>query len=75
MSDTTMISTGTFKVEDFVSVDHGTNNITLTIFKHGPLWRPVANHYVELSADQATELGKELIRRADLMVDISDVPF
>lgn len=64
----TIITIRTFEVRDFVSVDHGTKAVTLTIFRGqvqagSPGW----SNEIELSPEQAEELGNELIRRAAMV--------
>jgi len=61
----TTISVRKFEVEDFVSIDHGKEAVSLTIFQGKvqagtPGW---ANG-MEFSPDQAEAVGKELISRA-----------
>jgi hypothetical protein len=57
-----------FEVEDFVMVDHGAEEVTLTLF-HGRV--EVGTHgwanEMHLSPDQAEAIGKELINRAKLV--------
>lgn len=56
------------EVEDFVSVDHGAGEITLTLF-HGQVevGTPGWANQMHFSPDQAEALGKELINRAKIM--------
>lgn len=62
----TNISIRTLTVEDFVSIDHGKEAVSLTIF-HGKIeiGTPGWANQIELSPDQATAVGKELISRAE----------
>ena len=54
-----------FEVQDFVSVDHGTENVTLTIFKGDmEVGTPGWAKEIQLSPNQADELAHELLTRA-----------
>lgn len=64
MSNNTIISIKKYEVEDFFSVDHGTEHISLTVF-WGKASDPGWVHTTELSPEQAEALGKELISRAE----------
>jgi hypothetical protein len=65
MSSTSIVIRS-FTVEDFVSVDHGSGAVSLTLFQGklqigSPGWATT----MELDPDQAEAIGKELINRAD----------
>lgn len=57
-----------FEVQDFVSIDHGTKAITLTLF-HGQIrtGEPGWSEEMEFDPDQAEAIGKELINRAQMV--------
>lgn len=62
----TNISVRKFEVEDFVSIDHGKEAVSLTIFKGKvQVGTPGWADEIVLSPDQAEEIGKELINRAE----------
>lgn len=63
---TTNISVRKFEVEDFISIDHGKEAVSLTIFQGKvQVGTPGWANEIALSPDQAEEIGKELINRAE----------
>jgi len=64
----TNINIKKFEVEDFVSVDHGKESVSLTIFQGKiQVGTPGWANSLEFSPDQAETLGKELINRANMV--------
>lgn len=63
---TTNISVRKFEVEDFISIDHGKEAVSLTIFQGKvQVGTPGWANEIALSPDQAEAIGKELINRAE----------
>ena len=60
MSNTTIITIQEIQIRDFVSIEHGMDYITLTFNK----WR-IGQTEILLTPDQARQIAKELLRRAD----------
>jgi len=65
MSDATNISLRKFTVEDFLSFDHGTDVVAMSVWR-GRIEHGLAS-VVELTPDQADEVAEELRRRAQLV--------
>jgi hypothetical protein len=62
---TTNISVRKFEVEDFISIDHGKEAVSLTIFQGKvQVGTPGWANEIALSPDQAEAVGNELINRA-----------
>lgn len=70
MSNNSIITIRKFEVEDFISIDHGTKAVTLTIFRGNDVSHvgaPGRIDTIELPPDQAEALGKELINRSKMV--------
>ena len=70
MSKTTSLPLDSYQVHDFLSIDHGTEKITIRIFKGR---RDADNSMFMLTPDQAEILSKVLIAQAKDMRLINEI--
>ncbi len=59
-----------YKVQDFVSIDHGSSEVTLVVFKgHARPGDRAWTNVIGMSPDQADEIADELKHQAQLVRD------
>lgn len=67
MSDTTVFSLTETKITEFISLEHGAEKLTLSIFGAKSTWGRKESSQIEIDPDEAIRLANDLIRRASLI--------